>query len=115
MGDWKTLYYLLGVKSPVGNKYMILESDKDCSTKSVHVIDFSVKQFYNVGRRVTNDVCVSDITVSRNQAIISMKYGEVLLEDSNSKFGTFLLINGAYKLANNAVIHVERKVFFVEI
>ena len=109
------MYYLLGVKSPVGNKYMILESDKDSSTKSVHVIDFSVKQFYNVGRRVTNDVCVSDITVSRNQAIISMKYGEVLLEDSNSKFGTFLLINGAYKLANNAVIHVERKVFFFEI
>jgi pSer/pThr/pTyr-binding forkhead associated (FHA) protein len=49
---------------------MVLESDTECQTKVVHIIDFSVRLNYNVGRRASNDICVSDITVSRMQASI---------------------------------------------
>ena len=44
---------------------MVLESDIDCLSKAIHVVDFSVKDAFNVGRRVTNDITVSDISVSR--------------------------------------------------
>ena len=51
---------------------MVLESDIDCLSKAIHIIDFSYKESYNVGRRVTNDVTVSDISVSRDQAVITL-------------------------------------------
>jgi pSer/pThr/pTyr-binding forkhead associated (FHA) protein len=55
---------------------------------------------FNVGRRVTNDITVSDISVSRQQAL--MKYDSVrnciYLEDCDSKFGTFKKINGLYPI-----------------
>jgi hypothetical protein len=63
--DPKTLHYLLGIEKPLSQKYVILESDIECLSKAVHVIDFQEKKEYEVGRRVTNDITVSDITVSR--------------------------------------------------
>jgi len=98
MNDSKTLHYLLGIKAPSGNKYMILESDTECQTKAVHIIDFTVKSSYHVGRRVTNNICVSDITVSRNQAQFTLKEDQLYLKDSKSKFGTFVMIQGLYKI-----------------
>ena len=49
---------------------MVLESYIECLSKAVHVIDFSVKKVFNVGRRVSNDITVSDISVSREQATL---------------------------------------------
>ena len=65
MKDKRTIYYLLGISLEPDRMYMVLESDIDCLSKAIHVIDFSHKTYYNVGRRVTNDVTVSDISVSR--------------------------------------------------
>ena len=59
------MYYLLGVEKIVNRKYMILESDIECLSKAIHIIDFSVKHKFDVGRRITNDITVSDISVSR--------------------------------------------------
>ena len=64
-GDSKTLHYLLSISKPDSGKYLILESYIDCLSKAVHVIDFSYKLIFDVGRRVTNDITVSDISVSR--------------------------------------------------
>ena len=61
----RTLHYLLGIKKPESGKYLILESYIECLSKAVHVVDFSVKKQFEVGRRVTNDITVSDISVSR--------------------------------------------------
>lgn len=79
---------------------MVLESDIDCLSKAIHIIDFSYKGSYNVGRRVTNDVTVSDISVSRDQAVITLNKTtkQVYVEDLGSKFGTFVKIEGLYKL-----------------
>lgn len=87
--DPKTLHYLLGIEKPKSKKYVILESDIECLSKAVHVIDFQEKSEYEVGRRVTNDITVSDITVSRQHALLLECENKVYLKDSNSKFGTF--------------------------
>jgi hypothetical protein len=44
---------------------MVLESDINCLSKAIHVINFDYKNEYNVGRRITNEITVSDISVSR--------------------------------------------------
>jgi len=51
-----------------------------------------VKPDFFVGRRINNDITVSDISVSRNQASIKLKDGKVYVEDCESKFGTFVKI-----------------------
>jgi hypothetical protein len=97
-GDIKTLLYLLTIQQPDSKCYCILESDIACLSKAIHVIDFSVKSIFNVGRRVTNDITVSDISVSRQQALIKYDYETncLYLKDSDSKFGTFKKVNGLY-------------------
>lgn len=44
---------------------MVLDSDIDCLSKAIHVIVFSVKNDFYIGRRVSNDITISDISVSR--------------------------------------------------
>jgi hypothetical protein len=64
---------LLGIEKPASERYLILESDIECLSKAVHVIDFKYKDEYDVGRRVNNHITVSDITVSRQHAVLKMK------------------------------------------
>lgn len=83
--------YLLNFKQPKNKKYMVLESDIECLSKAIHVIVFSVKPAFYIGRRITNDITISDISVSRKQAGIVLKEdGRVFVEDCDSKFGTFV-------------------------
>lgn len=89
-------YFLLNYKIPVDKKYMVLESDVNCLSKAIHVVDFDFKREYNVGRRVTNDITVSDISVSRAQSKIKLRKDKVYVEDLDSKFGTFVKINGLF-------------------
>ena len=66
-------YFLLNYKVPNNERYMVLESDVNCLSKAIHIINFDLKSQYNVGRRITNDVTVSDISVSRAQSSIKLK------------------------------------------
>jgi pSer/pThr/pTyr-binding forkhead associated (FHA) protein len=77
---------------------MVLESDIECISKAIHVIVFSYKDEFNVGRRVNNDITVSDISVSRKQSSIKLIGDKVFVEDCDSKFGTFVKIESPYKL-----------------
>ena len=77
---------------PFNSKYMVLESDINCLSKAIHVINFDFKNEYNVGRRVSNEITVSDISVSRSQASIKLVNNKIYVEDSDSKFGTFLKV-----------------------
>ena len=45
---------------------MVLESDIECVSKAIHVVVFSKKDAFYVGRRINNDITISDISVSRN-------------------------------------------------
>jgi len=77
---------------------MVLESFIECLSKAVHVVDFGFKQQFNVGRRVTSDITVSDISVSRSQSHFQLVSGKVYLSDTNSKFGTFCMVKGLLPL-----------------
>lgn len=75
-------FFLLQYKVPKNQRYMILESDVNCLSKAIHVINFDFKKEYNVGRRITNDITVSDISVSRAQATFRFKKdNKVYIED----------------------------------
>lgn len=110
-------YFLLNYKVPQNEKYMVIESDVNCLSKAIHVINFDLKKTYNVGRRITNDVTVSDISVSRAQASIILIKNKVFVQDCDSKFGTFVKIRGLYpideKSENVVPIQVEKKCFFI--
>lgn len=85
---------MLNYKVPSNERYMVLESDVNCLSKAIHIINFDLKSVYNVGRRITNDVTVSDISVSRAQSSIKLKDNKVFIQDQESKFGTFVKVNG---------------------
>lgn len=81
---------------------MVLESDIECLSKAIHVIVFSVKSDFYVGRRINNDITISDISVSRKQAGILLKENNrVFVEDCDSKFGTFVKVNGLMPIPMN--------------
>jgi hypothetical protein len=65
-------FKLLNYKQPKKNKFIVLESDIDCLSKAIHVIVFKNQLEFNVGRRVSNDITVSDISVSRKQSVIRL-------------------------------------------
>lgn len=44
---------------------MIIESHVDSVSKAIHVINFDYRNIYEVGRKINNDITVSDISVSR--------------------------------------------------
>lgn len=82
--------------------YLVLESDIECLSKAIHVIVFSEKKEFYIGRRVNNDITISDISVSRKQAGIILKPdGRVCVEDCDSKFGTFVKAQGAIAIPSN--------------
>lgn len=93
-------YFLLNFKVPFQEKYLVLESDINCLSKAIHVINFDFKKEYTVGRRVTNDITVSDISVSRAQASLKLTNDNtIFVEDHDSKFGTFVKIIGIYEFS----------------
>ena len=119
-------YFLLNYKVPDKSKYMVLESDINCLSKAIHVINFDSKKAYKVGRRVNNEITVSDISVSRAQAQIFLRDQKMYVEDLDSKFGTFVKIQSMLKVSNETVglgpkdncnftlpVQIEKKCFFI--
>lgn len=93
--------FLLDLNRPVDQPYMILESDIECPSKAVHIINFGAKSVYTIGRRINNDISISDISVSRNHSTFKIEGDKVYLMDLDSKFGTFVKINEPFKIATN--------------
>lgn len=93
---------------------MILESYIDCQSKAVHVLDFGTKDEFDVGRRINNDITVSDISVSRSQATIYKQKKSIFISDCQSKFGTFVLVKGLLPISSKKIIpiQIEKKCFF---
>ena len=76
--------------------YIILESlrnDRN-SARVVHTLSVTGDKFeYKLGRGHEADVrIINDISVSRSHMSIKYKFGNFLLEDLRSKFGTLVLL-----------------------
>lgn len=99
---------------------MVLESDIECLSKAIHVVVLGDggKDEYNVGRRINNDITVSDISVSRKQATFRLREGnKIFVEDCDSKFGTFVKVRGPFKIqrGEKLPLQIEKKCFFIKI
>ena len=97
---------------------MILESDIDCPSKAVHIINFGVKNTFTVGRRVNNDISISDISVSRRQACFVLENKHVSLMDMDSKFGTFVKIQKPEPVKPDGSflpVQIEKKCIFFKV
>jgi len=80
---------------------MILESDIECPSKAIHVINLRIKPICTVGRRCNNEISISDISVSRKQAEFQLVGKDLFVQDHDSKFGTFKKLHG--------LVHIDKK------
>lgn len=91
------IYTIIDLNRP-DNNYMIIEGivKETPDTKSIFVINFKDSKPIKIGRASDADVRLSDISVSRAHALISIYDGNCVLIDTKSKFGT--LVNAGNKL-----------------
>ena len=67
---------------------------------------FDAKSEFHVGRRINNDITISDISVSRQQASIRLKDGKIFVDDASSKFGTFVRVRGLHRVKPGSKIPI---------
>lgn len=79
---------LLPIEKPQGN-YVILEGACE-KTKSVMMIQNVPQDGIKLGRGHECEIRITDISVSRNHAIIKYQNGGFYVFDNKSKFGTLV-------------------------
>ena len=87
------IFDLVSIPKPEG-EYITLEAvqhQRD-SPQTIHLIPLQNKNHVRLGRGHDSDVRISDISVSRNHALIRYDQGRLFLEDNESKFGTLVQV-----------------------
>ena len=115
--------FLLDLQRPIDSPYMILESDFESTAKAVHILDLGAKTTFSIGRRISNDISITDISVSRVHAEINFIPADekLYLSDCDSKFGTFKQVPSkplAIKRTSNLFclpVQIEKKCFFFRV
>ena len=59
------------------------------------------------GRANTNDIKISDISISRSHAILKVQNGEVYIIDAKSKFGTLLLLRKPIEVKEGKTLSLQ--------
>jgi hypothetical protein len=90
--------FLLEINRPENEPYIVLESDIECPSKAIHVVNLRGKPTIGIGRRVNNEISISDISVSRRQAELFIDKDGLFIQDCDSKFGTFIKVDGLLAL-----------------
>jgi len=112
-------YKLFDIDRPSKGNYLILESlTKDkMSSRIIHVITPQDKKSIKLGRGHDSDVRVSDISVSRCHALISMRADGFYIEDNISKFGTLVMVKEKEQIDSPVykAFQVGRTLVFVSI
>lgn len=84
---------LVNIPKPEG-EYITLEAvqhQRDLP-QTIHLIPLQNKNHVRLGRGHDSDVRISDISVSRNHALVRYDQGRLFLEDNESKFGTLMQV-----------------------
>jgi pSer/pThr/pTyr-binding forkhead associated (FHA) protein len=90
---------------PDAEKYIVIESVTNSSSKTIHVINFSESLDIKVGRGSQCEVRITDVSVSRHHSsfeLIEHSDDKMYLRviDENSKFGTLVFVNKPIPLKN---------------
>jgi hypothetical protein len=75
----------------LSKNYLILESINSMPAKVVHVFDLK-HDLFTVGRSVSSDMKIADISVSRTHSFLRVIDRQLILQDNGSKFGTSVKI-----------------------
>ena len=91
------VYTIIDLNRPDGN-YIIIEGlvKETPDVKSIFVINLNSGRPIKIGRSSEADLRLSDISVSRSHATLSLYDGNCILNDTHSKFGT--LVNAGTRL-----------------
>lgn len=101
---------------PDADKYMIIESVTNSSSKTIHVVNFSATNEIKVGRGSQCEVRITDVSVSRHHSTFELyKYynriGEkqymLSVTDENSKFGTLVFVRKPISLKRGKKVHLQ--------
>ncbi|CAI2384949.1 unnamed protein product [Moneuplotes crassus] len=97
--------HLLNYKRPQEGKYITLESFTNTPHKTIHVINlqenlegYSEEMSFLIGRENNVNIRITDISVSRNHALLTYKDGEFYVQDTQSKFGTLILMQSPFPI-----------------
>jgi pSer/pThr/pTyr-binding forkhead associated (FHA) protein len=90
--------YFSGV--PAFDHYVVMEVLGTQHTRSFQIIFFDKKRALSIGRGHESDIQIADISVSRKHSLISYlpEKDHIILQDTNSKFGTLTLLQAPLKL-----------------
>ena len=105
---------LFEYKQPENGDYIILESlnqiKEGNNIKSIQVIPIEEGNQLQIGRGNDCDIRINDISVSRCHALIVMRNGRIFIKDTQSKFGTLVLIKGEIAVRDELMVQVGRTV-----
>lgn len=83
------------------DKYMIIESVTNSSSKTIHVVNLSNQDSVKVGRGSQCEVRITDVSVSRHHSTFELNFNErkdgteelvLSVSDEQSKFGTLAFV-----------------------
>ena len=109
--EFNKIYDLMDLAMPSELDYIILESldyiKDNTNLKTVHIVKLNGDDIH-IGRYETNDIIDTDISVSRNHAILSYNKddGKLILQNISEKFGTLILVKGNIKMKEKK-IHLQ--------
>ena len=99
-------------------KYMILESVTNSSSKTIHVVNFSATHDIKVGRGSQCEVRITDVSVSRHHASFELLFVQskthsgrfdalLRVNDEASKFGTLVFLREPLPLSSGQKAHLQ--------
>ena len=97
--------YNITFYKPNFEQFIVLESmkaNKD-KIKYIHLISFDNKSEICIGRSNICELSMNELTISRCHCIIHKRYGELYLEDNNSKYGTLVLVQNNNMIINDLI------------
>ena len=68
----------------------IQHEDNQTTNTFIYTIKFDTKSAVYIGRSSSCDLKMSDVSISRNHALIQLKNSKIYIRDMNSRFGTFV-------------------------
>jgi len=98
------------------DRFLVIESVTNSSSKTIHVINFGLASTVKVGRGSQCEVRITDVSVSRHHSTLELvsqinsegkQEMHLIVSDEQSKFGTLVFIRKPIKLAKGVKSYVQ--------
>jgi len=99
--------------------FFALEQIEEGNQKIIHVVDMTRENTFTLGRNLSNDIVVNNISVSRKQAYFKINREDhrfLIIADDESRFGSFIRMPELLNVTERPIaIQVERKLFYLKL